>query len=92
MGDYEQMEEEERQQKITDKWNPLLIEGSREGDQAKVLEALKRDADMNHHDNNNWNALIWLANIGNLEIMRLLCKRGALSFYNNHKYERKEFS
>lgn len=76
-------DEEEQKNIIKEKYNPMLLEGARENDEKKVLEAIEYDVDLDYCDNYQWNSIMWICHNGNIELLRKLIKRGALTLFNN---------
>lgn len=77
----EEEDEEERERRIKEEYNPGLIKAARKGDLEEVKKFLERGAQIMAEDKSKWNALIWAANVGSVEVVRFLLAKGAGSIY-----------
>jgi len=64
----------------------MLIQASKDSNFEKIVESLKKGADVNSMDKNDWNPLIWAANKGNFKIVRYIARRGGINYYCSNKY------
>lgn len=73
-------DEAARKQRIIETYNPMLIEGSRDGNLDKVREAIKYGAEINSEDNEKkWTPIIWAACFDRVDVVRELISLDAAS-------------
>ena len=82
-GDEEGEEEEEEEQMDQATLDANLIKAAKENDIENVHFFLSKHATPTAADDNKWTPLLWAANNGNEEIVRLLLKHNAAVPYND---------
>ena len=81
--DEEEGEEEEESEVTLEQLNELLLKACKENNSEEVQYYLSKHASPTEEGKDGWNPLLWAANNGNEQIVRLLIKHNACAPYLN---------
>ena len=86
--EYEHETDDERLQRLRDKWNPVLLESAMSNNCELFKEAYDNGAEINYADRKKWDGILWASCSGSYQVLKLFAKNGALAFYNLNPYHR----